>query len=120
MSVHSGSDLRFADLPGRRSADPLAAVDAESSIRIVELERSESRTAHRHPHSEEIVYVAAGTGEVWIDGRTTPIAPGDVVRIPAQTPHATIPDPGVSMRLVCFFPHPDLSENIQDTDIGVT
>ena len=120
MSVHRSSDLRFADLPGRRSADPLADVAAESSIRVVELERTESRTAHRHPHTEEIVYVAAGTGEVWIDGRTIPIEPGDVVRIPAQTPHATIPDRGVSMRLVCFFPHPDLGRNIEDTDITVT
>ena len=59
MSVIGGRDLDFVDLPGRRSANPLGAVLSEASLRIVELERTEDRTAHRHPFSEEIVYVAA-------------------------------------------------------------
>jgi quercetin dioxygenase-like cupin family protein len=93
---------------------------SEASLRIVELERTEDRTAHRHPFSEEIVYVAAGSGEVWIDGERHPVVEGDVVHIPTGVPHATIPAAGESMRLVCFFPHPHLPDNLIDTDIQVT
>ena len=120
MSITPGASFDFADLPGRRPADPLAEADAESSLRVVELERSEGRTAHRHPHSEEIVYVEAGAGDVWIDGELHPVVAGDVVRIPRGATHATIPGEGEQMRLICFFPHPTLSENIEDTDTTVT
>lgn len=91
-----------------------------TSLRIVELERTPGRAAHRHPLTEEVVYVAAGSGEVWIDGETHAVAAGDTVHIPAGAPHATVPAPGETMRLICFFPHPNLAENIEDTDIEVT
>ena len=45
---------------------------------------------------------------------------GDVVHIPIGAAHATIPSDGEPMRLICFFPHPHLPENIEDTDITVT
>lgn len=120
MTTIPESALEFADLPGRRSANPLAGLDSNASLRIVELERTRGRAAHRHPHSEEIVYVASGTGMAWIDGAEFALAPGSVIRIPSGAPHATIPDEGSEMRLICFFPHPDLSENIEDTDIVLT
>jgi quercetin dioxygenase-like cupin family protein len=120
MTAVPESDLRFADLPGRRSADPLVGLGSDASVRIVELERTPGRAAHRHPLTEEVVYVAAGTGTAWIDGTEHPLSPGTTVRIPAGAPHATIPDEGSAMRLICFFPHPDLSQNIEDTDIVLT
>ncbi len=120
MTIVAGSDFEFADLPGRRSADPLRDVDAAASLRVVDLERTEGRAAHRHPYSEEVVYVAAGHGSVWIDGTTHSVRQGDVVHVPVGAAHATIPTPGVEMRLICFFPHPDLSHNIEDTSTQVT
>ncbi len=120
MSVIGEPELDFVELPGRRSANPLEAVLSEASLRIVELERTGGRTAHRHPFSEEIVYVAAGTGEAWIDGERHAVSEGDVVHIPAGAAHATIPSDGEAMRLVCFFPHPHLPDNYEDTDIEVT
>lgn len=120
MTVVDGSALEFADLPGRRAADPFSAMATESSLRIVELSRSSGRTAHRHPESEEVVYVESGEGEVWIDGDRHAVRAGDVVRVPSGVNHATIPTEGSRMRLVCFFPHPTLSENIEDTDITVS
>ncbi|NND85524.1 MAG: hypothetical protein HKN46_10295, partial [Acidimicrobiia bacterium] len=56
----------------------------------------------------------------WIDGERFPLSPGTTVRIPIGAAHATIPDEGSAMRLICFFPHPDLSENLEDTDIVLT
>ena len=120
MTVVSHRQLRFTDLPGRSSADPLEALAASSSVRVVQLGRTEGRTAHRHPHSEEIVYVVAGRGEVWIDGTVEPVAQGDVIHIPAGAAHATLPAAESAMRLVCFFPHADLADNLDETDIEVT
>jgi quercetin dioxygenase-like cupin family protein len=120
VTVVAAGDFAFADLPGRRSADPLAGVGAESSVRIVELERTAGRSAHRHPLSEEIVYVVSGEGRVWIDGVWQPVSRGDIVHIAAGAAHATVPKAGSAMRLVCFFPHPDLAENLEPSDIQVT
>jgi quercetin dioxygenase-like cupin family protein len=37
------------------------------------------------------------------------------VLIPAGVPHATIATGG-ELRLVCFFPHPDLARNTEELD----
>lgn len=120
MTVFKGKDLRFEELPGRRSADPLEGVTASSSLRVVELVRTAGRTAHRHPHSEELVYVASGRGKVWIDGVRLPVGIGDIVRIPPGAAHATIPDDDRTKRLMCFFTYPELAANLDDTDIGAS
>lgn len=119
MTVIPSRRLEFTDLPGRASADPFEALMANSSVRVVQLDRTPGRKAHRHPESEEIIYVVAGRGEVWIDGQTEAVAEGDVIRIPPGAAHATIPAVDSAMRLVCFFPHPDLSTNLDDTNIEV-
>ncbi len=116
--VHRRAGHRFEDLEGRRSANPIAGETLGSSVRIVELEPVEGRTAHRHPHSEEIVYIEAGTGRVWINGSLHRVEPGDIVVVPAGAAHATIPE--TPMRLICFFPHGDLSANLRETDIQVS
>ncbi len=89
-------------------------------MRTVRLEPAARRTAHRHPHSEEIVLVTQGTGVVWVDGDRHRVEAGDLVHIPAGAAHATVPDPDSTMELTCFFPHPNLSENYEETDIDVT
>ena len=67
-----------------------------------------------------MIYVQTGTGRVFIEGEWHPVVPGDVVRVPPGLAHATVPDEGVDMELVCFFPHPDLAANSEDTGIEVT
>ncbi|MBK5268154.1 MAG: cupin domain-containing protein [Acidimicrobiia bacterium] len=120
MTVIGRPELEFIDLPGRRSADPLEAEASASSLRVVQMERTVGRTAHRHPHSEEVVVVAAGQGRAWIDGEWFPVAAGDVVLIPAGVAHATVPDENSQLELICFFPHPNLSKNIEDTTTQVS
>lgn len=121
MTVIKRSSFQFADLPGRRSADPLVDVDSASSVRFVTLSYTEDRTAHYHPESEEIMYVVKGRGHIWIDGDRHPVEAGDVVHVATGRAHATVPDPSSDsdMELVCFFPHPNLSRNIVNTDIMV-
>lgn len=119
MTIVPGDRVEFTELPGRYSADPLVAVEASSSVRIVRVVRGLHRSAHRHPLSEEVIYVRQGTGSVYVDGTFTGVGPGDLVHIPAGAAHGTVPDPGETMTLVCFFPHPDLDENHEETDIDV-
>ncbi len=117
MTVVPAGCFPSADLPGRRSADPLAGLATASSVRIVELQPAPGRKPHRHPHSEEVVYVRSGRGAVWIDGGATPVGPGAVVVIPAGAAHATLPTE--PMELVCFFPHPDLAANLEELDTPI-
>lgn len=119
MTVSRSAEHEYRGLPGRRSADPLPGATETSSIRIVEVESGAGRTAHLHPLSEEIIYVESGEGKVYIDGRLSQVRAGDVIRIPSGTPHGTIPTSQSPMRLVCFFPHPDLSQNIEETDQAI-
>lgn len=118
MTVVPGESLVFEDRPGRRTADPFAiAGPGMASARKVILEPVRQRSPHRHPHSEEIVYVEAGRGRVWLDGEFHPVGPGSWYRIPAGMPHATLADAGERMSLVCFFPHESLERNIEELDL---
>ena len=85
-------------------------------MRFVRLTHDPDRRPHRHPHSSETVHVLAGDGESWQDGTRTPVRAGDTFVVPTGVPHATIPAPGVTLELLCFFPHPDLSANIEELD----
>ncbi len=115
MPVVPTGALRFAELAGRLSADPLASVDDPGgcSVRVVRVPPG-PRTPHRHPHSVEVVYVAEGTGRVWEGDRVTAVGPGDVVLVPSGTPHATVATGSSDLLLVCFFPHPDLAANLEE------
>lgn len=115
MTVSRSSDHVYRQLPARRTTDPLPGDTRSSSIRLVEVESADSRNAHRHPLSEEVIYVESGAGSIWIDGEFEPINSGDVILIPPGAGHATIPAPGSKMRLICFFPHGDLDQNIEET-----
>ena len=113
-TIVKGSSVKMLELAGRRSGDPLTGIDTASSVRIVELAPGETRTAHLHPHSEEITVVVSGSARIWIDGEFTDISAGDVAVIPAGAAHATVASEPVLLH--CFFPHPDLSCNYEETE----
>lgn len=114
MVVFQGSGLVFRELTGRLSADPLPA-GAPCSMRVVRIAPG-PRTPHRHPHSVEVVYVVEGTGTTWEDDVPSRVVPGDVVLVPAGVAHATVADGPDELVLACFFPHPDLSANLEELD----
>lgn len=120
MTVVGPDELRFRDFPGRTTSDPFKeAGQGASTVRQVVIEYVPSRSPHLHPQSEEIVYVVAGTGRVWLDGVFHAVGPGSWYRIPARTPHATMADRGERLSLVCFFPHDDFPNNIQELDMVI-
>lgn len=117
MTVIEPDELSFRDFPGRSTSDPFrTSGQGESTVRQVVLEHSDTRSPHRHPESEEIVFVVAGRGRVWLDGTFHPVGPGSWYRIPTGIPHATMADPGERMSLACFFPHDDFANNIEELD----
>lgn len=120
MTVVPADQLHYEVLPGRSSADPFAGLaGGETSVRQVTIEGAESRSPHRHPHSEEVIYVVSGSGRVWVDGVFHPVGPGTWYRIPAGVAHATAAAPGEQVSLVCFFPHDDLANNIEELDMVI-
>jgi quercetin dioxygenase-like cupin family protein len=115
--ITSRSRLHYREFPGRDSADPFESGPGDGfSMRVVRLEGGRRRWPHRHPHSQEAIYVVRGKGLLWEDGVRRPFEAGDCALIEAGVAHATIPDAGTSMELVCFFPHPDLSRNLEEIE----
>jgi quercetin dioxygenase-like cupin family protein len=113
--VVSSSELDFRSLPGRTAANPFAGFDTGGlSMRVVHIEAGATRSPHRHPHSPEAIYVVEGSGHFWEDGRARRVNEGDCVLVAPGVPHATVPDRDSAMKLVCFWPHPDLSSNSEE------
>jgi quercetin dioxygenase-like cupin family protein len=101
-------------LPGRVSADPFEGVATQGfSMRVVRVGAG-TRSPHRHPHSQEAIFVVEGTGMLWEDGVTRRFEAGDCALIETGVAHATVPDPGTGMELVCFFPLADLEHNLEE------
>jgi quercetin dioxygenase-like cupin family protein len=118
--VTKSAELRFRPLPGRDSADPFESTgeteDANLTLRVVKMSSDPARSAHVHPNSAEAVYVAAGRGTLWVEGERISIETGDTFLVPVGAKHATLPDPESEMKLICFFPHSDLTKNIEEID----
>ena len=119
MTVVSSEDVVFAALPGRRSGDPLRGVEAASSLRLSHPERTNSRRAHRHPNSEEVIYVRTGTGVVYIDGTIHRVTPGTWSMCLAGLPTPLRPMRGPPWNSSASFLIPNLAENIEETDIDI-
>ncbi|MDQ3660864.1 MAG: cupin domain-containing protein [Actinomycetota bacterium] len=111
-----GTQRRYIDLPGRRSADPLKGTTPHGfSIRVVSLSGGR-RSAHRHPGCQEVIFVIAGSGRLWEDGIFNVFEQGDSALIEPGVAHATIPDPGTAMELVCFFPVEDVASATEELE----
>ena len=114
--IVKAAELRAMALPGRTSADPFGSNDdAQLCMRVVDVGPGQ-RTPHRHPHSYEAMFVVHGSGHLWEDGDFYRVEPGDCILVPRDVPHATVPDEGTHLGLVCFFPHPDLASNLEELE----
>ena len=120
MTVVGSDQLQFRVFPGRMTSDPFqVAGQGASTVRQVVIDYVPSRSPHLHPQSEEIVYVVAGMGRVWLDGVFHDVGPGTWYRITPRTPHATLANRGERLSLVCFFPHNDFANNIEELDLVI-
>ena len=115
MTVLPAKALRFEELVGRLSANPLPSDVDSCSMRVVRIAPG-PRTPHLHPHSVEVMYVVEGSGTTWEHDQASQVGPGDVVVVAAGAPHATVSAGPGALVLVCFFPHADLAANTVELD----
>jgi uncharacterized cupin superfamily protein/RimJ/RimL family protein N-acetyltransferase len=73
---YAGDDERFAD--GVRITGPLQLRALGIWVDLL-LPGYRTSWPHAHTHEEELVYVARGVADVWIDGHVRPIAAGESV-----------------------------------------
>lgn len=115
------STYEYVQRPGRLVVNPFEDLDTDAfSVRVVKLDGNQRRTPHLHPESQEVIFVVRGEGMLWEDGKTQRFVEGDCALVDTGVPHATVPDTGTKMELVCFFAHPDLPSNTRELpDISV-
>lgn len=56
---------------------------------------------HRHPLTEEIYHVTAGTGRMTLDSASFTVGPGDTILIPPATAHCIEATGDVPLRFLC-------------------
>jgi len=60
-----------------------------------------------HKHVEQILYFQSGTGNAILDGKTTPIGPGDVVVVTPGTQHEFINTGSVPLQIFTTYAPPN-------------
>jgi len=73
------------------------------NMRMIEIEPGGHSPHHQHPYEHEN-YVLEGAGEVFIDGKTSPIGPGTVILVPPGVPHQYRNTGSSLLRFLCSVP----------------
>jgi mannose-6-phosphate isomerase-like protein (cupin superfamily) len=108
------AEAKRLGLPGRTSLEPVSGeIGARVTFRIAEIPVAKPGDAPRGPHMhhdfEECIYVLSGQGTTVAESGEIPIAPGDIILIPAGEKHMTRNTGTEPLVLLCFFPVPDVS-----------
>lgn len=65
---------------------------------------------HRHPHSEEALYIHAGEGTAWLNGKQARVGPGTIIFMPVNTGVRLTNDGKIPISLVAIFSRPGFDE----------
>ncbi len=85
----------------------------DMTLQIVDvLPGAVSKPGHSHTNCEEIIFVAAGEGDILIKDRVWHLAPGDVVLLPRCVKHLTRNPGREMMRLICVFSSARIQEGM--------
>jgi quercetin dioxygenase-like cupin family protein len=72
---------------------------------------------HRHPHSEEVLFIHAGTGTAWLDGKQATIGPGSIIFMPPNTGVRLTNDGKQPISLVAIFSRPGFDKYLRDVSV---
>jgi len=61
---------------------------------------------HRHPHSEELLYIHAGRGTAWLNETEAKLQPGTIIYMPRNTGVKLTNDGTEAIELVAIFSRP--------------
>lgn len=62
-----------------------------------------SISPHRHPHSEELLFIQAGHGTAWLNGKQAKLQPGTIIYMPRMTGVKLTNDGTEPIALVAIF-----------------
>jgi mannose-6-phosphate isomerase-like protein (cupin superfamily) len=68
---------------------------------------------HLHPRSNEIQYVIEGTGTIWFGDKEVPVKPGDLIVIPAGTPHGAAKADGRPIKALAIKTPPQAPDDMK-------
>ena len=107
-------DITFRQAPNRDVGEVFSAKSFGApnvTFRIVDLaplSMQKPRHPHRHEGFEEVIHFLQGSGRIWAEGEWYDVGAGDTILIPPGVVHATFNVEDRPMRLLCFFPRPDI------------
>ncbi len=116
VRVIRSNEARDLNLPGRKSLQIVSAdVGATAvTLRLVEIPVAvpgeSPREPHRHADFEECTYVLSGQGATRTSSGEIEVAPGDTIMIPRGELHVTRNTGSTPLRMLCFFPTANCSE----------
>ena len=116
VQVIRAGDARDLNLPGRNSLEIVSAESGSAAVtlRLVEVPVAEPgeapREPHRHAGFEECIYVLSGQGTTQTESGEYPVEAGDTILVPAGELHVTRNTGNTPLRMLCFFPTADCSE----------
>ena len=68
---------------------------------------------HLHNNANEIQYILAGTGTIWLGDKEVPVKPGDLVIIPKGTPHGGTKVTGRTIKAIAIKTPPQAPDDIK-------
>jgi len=77
----------------------------------------QSISPHRHPHLEEVLFIHAGTGTAWLDGKEAKIGPGTIIFMPPNTGVRLTNDGKQPISLVAIFSRPGFDKYQRDISV---
>lgn len=75
---------------------------------------------HRHPHSEEVLFIHAGTGTAWLNGKRASIGPGTIIFMPRNTGVRLTNDSTQPISLVAIFSRQGFDKYQRDISVPAT
>ncbi len=77
----------------------------------------QSISPHRHPHSEEILFIHGGTGTAWLDGKEAKVGPGTIIFMPPNTGVRLTNDGKQPISLMAVFSRPGFDKYQRDISV---
>lgn len=74
---------------------------------------------HRHPNSEELLYIHSGYGRAWLNGKEAKLQPGTIIYMPRMAGVKLINDGTEPIALVAIFSRPGFDRYQRDISVPV-
>ncbi len=118
--VLTPAQAQHLGLPGRSSLEIVSGAQGALGVtlRLVEIPVPQPGETPRGPHLhrgfEVCIYVLSGTGTTASETGEHNLTAGDTLLMPAGEKHVTRNTGTVPLRLLCFFPVPDVASGTED------